>query len=85
MAGSQVPSSKHFGPLQPISATLSPRLFTCLRLLALGRDGVNLINEDDGGGILLSLLKSLRQPHWEGGGMQSNGQIGATGMASLLV
>merc|ERR1719267_405892 len=32
-----------------------------LRLLALGGDGVNLIDEDDGGGVLLSLLESLAE------------------------
>jgi hypothetical protein len=33
---------------------------TCLRLLTLGRNGVDFINEDDGWRILLSLLKRLR-------------------------
>lgn len=30
-------------------------------LLSLGGDGVNLVNEDNGRGVLLSLLKSLTQ------------------------
>jgi len=32
-----------------------------LRLLALGRDGVDLVNEDDGRRVLLGLLKRLAQ------------------------
>ena len=32
-----------------------------MSLLALGRNGINLIDEDDGGGILFCLLKCLSQ------------------------
>ena len=39
------------------------RLSTCahLRLLTLGGDGVDLVNEDDGGRVLLRLLERLPQ------------------------
>jgi len=42
-----------------------------LRLLALGRDGVHLIDEDDGGRVLLCLLEHLGQ-----GGRNVGGWLG---------
>jgi hypothetical protein len=50
---------KHIHTHPPNKATTHARTHLAVGLLALGRDGVDLVDEDDGGRVLLRLLERL--------------------------
>lgn len=54
----------------------APHAHLALRLLALGRDGVHLVDEDDGRRVLLRLLEHLRTAR---GGERDTMRVGACG------